>query len=152
MTTPIGSWAATIVQFQQAATAKSRAMGEPTAARYNPRPAGVVRRGSATHQVLQVLADRRGQWLTRERLVWHSGCTRKAIDWALIYLRARRVIDVTTELIGGHQRFRLTEGADVSIQVSSAPGPGDVEQRRERHKGAGADSVGSEPQAGHQSS
>ena len=150
MTDPRRSWASTVALLQQAATANARAKGEPATSRYNPRPAGVIRRGSATHLVLQVLANRQSQWLTRERLVWHTRCTRKSVDWALIYLRARGLVDMTTDLVNGQQRYRLRDAAVASIQVSGGPDLDGIDPTCDAHRRPGSEARKDTLLAGHQ--
>ena len=63
--------------------------------RYNPRPAGVIRPGSASAAVLELLSSRPGQWLYRHQIISITGRTRKSVDWALIYLETSRLIEGT---------------------------------------------------------
>lgn len=64
-----------------------RRTAEPTRIAKNPKPAGVMLPGSATHAVwvyLESLPHRR--WVQRRQIVTGTGCTGKAVDWALIFL------------------------------------------------------------------
>lgn len=63
--------------------------------RYNPRPAGVIRPGSASAAVLELLSSRPGQWLYRNQIISITGRTRKSVDWALIYLETASLIEGT---------------------------------------------------------
>ncbi|MBP7501190.1 MAG: hypothetical protein KA784_00220 [Aquabacterium sp.] len=63
--------------------------------RYNPRPPGVIRPGSASADVLDLLASRPGQWLYRYQIIHITGRTRKSIDWALIFLEGSGLVEKT---------------------------------------------------------
>jgi hypothetical protein len=60
--------------------------------RYNPRPAGVIRDGSAT-QVVLAFMQRRPLWFTHRQIVQETGRSPKAVDWALLYLRAQALVE-----------------------------------------------------------
>lgn len=56
--------------------------------RFNPRPAGIMRPGSATEAVHQYLLGRPGRgWVLRQQIVAGTHRSGKAVDWALIFLR-----------------------------------------------------------------
>jgi hypothetical protein len=55
---------------------------------FNPKPAGVIRQGSATEAVLQVLQGAQGQFLTHSQIQARTGRTQKALSWALLYLHS----------------------------------------------------------------
>lgn len=59
---------------------------------FNPRPAGVIRDGSATDVVLAWLRQRRG-WHTHGEIAVGTGRGTKAVCWALMYLRAHSLIE-----------------------------------------------------------
>ena len=61
--------------------------------RYNPRPAGVILHGSASHAVLTVLRERPGAWLTHAQLIVLTRRGTKAVCWALLYLRAQGLVE-----------------------------------------------------------
>jgi hypothetical protein len=65
--------------------------------RYNPRPAGVIRPGSATEVALQVLRAAHGQFLTHSQLLTRTGCTQKALSWALIYLKSQQLVETSCD-------------------------------------------------------
>ena len=75
---------------------------EPPVPRHNPRPAGVIRRGSATHLVLVALRSRPG-FVRHFQIQVATGLTPKAIDWALIFLRSRGLIEAVPD--GLHSRY-----------------------------------------------
>jgi peptidoglycan/xylan/chitin deacetylase (PgdA/CDA1 family) len=83
----------------------------PNIPRYNPRPAGVIRPGSATDIVLRLLAQRYGIWLTHGQIVQQSGQTTKAVSWALIYLKSQDHIESTADDGRNcrYQRYQATE-------------------------------------------
>jgi hypothetical protein len=66
--------------------------GEPAVDRFNPRPAGVIRQGSASEAVLQTLRAARGQFLTHAQIKARTGRTQKALSWALIFLHDQQLI------------------------------------------------------------
>lgn len=67
---------------------------EAEPSRFNPRPLGVMRPGSATEAVFKFLESRPGRgWITRQQIVVATGRTGKAVDWALIFLRAVAVVE-----------------------------------------------------------
>ena len=68
-----------------------------TQPRYNPRPAGVIRQGSASELALIVLRAAHGQYLTHAQIKQRTGCTQKALSWALIYLHSQHLIDRTSD-------------------------------------------------------
>lgn len=53
--------------------------------RFNPRPAGVIREGSTSDVVLQVLKEC-GGFRTEAQLIWITKRSHSAVSWALIYL------------------------------------------------------------------
>lgn len=60
--------------------------------RFNPRPPGVIREGSATQQVLQFLEKHTGRYFIRIQIVRATGCSERAVDWALLFLKAQQRI------------------------------------------------------------
>lgn len=63
------------------------------AARFNPRPPGVIREGSATHAVLEFLRSRPRMFFTHGQIVDATGRTEKSVCWGLLYLRTQGLID-----------------------------------------------------------
>lgn len=76
-----------------------------TMPRYNPRPAGVIRPGSATQAVLALLQAHPGRWFTHFQIVQATGRTQKAVDWALLFLKGRGLIGTTSD-DGRNSRYR----------------------------------------------
>lgn len=68
-----------------------------TLPRYNPRPAGVIRPGSATQEVLSWLQSNPGRWFSHFQIVQATGRTSKSVDWALLFLKARGLIESTQD-------------------------------------------------------
>ena len=78
---------------QRIAAAANRDLDEtPEAPRFNPRPPGVIRDGSATQGVLQFLEKRKGCFFTRVQIVAATGRTERAVDWALLFLKAQQKV------------------------------------------------------------
>ncbi len=76
---------------QQIAAVANRDMHEGTeASRFNPRPPGVIRDGSATQAVFAFLDQRRGVFFTRLQIVTATGRSERAVDWALLFLKAQQ--------------------------------------------------------------
>lgn len=65
--------------------------------RFNPRPAGVIREGSASDITLAALKARPGVWLTHAQILRITGLGTKAACWALIYLHAQGHIEITSD-------------------------------------------------------
>lgn len=65
--------------------------------RYNPRPAGVIRAGSATHAVLGYLRERCSHWLNHRQICSGTGCTSRAVDWGLIFLKSQGLIECASD-------------------------------------------------------
>lgn len=65
------------------------AVSQPPAPRkrFNPRPPGVIQRGSATDAVLAFLRES-GRFHTMAQIMWKTGRSHSAVSWALIRLRA----------------------------------------------------------------
>lgn len=64
--------------------------------RYNPRPAGVIREGSATQLVLAWLKVHKG-WATHHQIRTSVGRSSRAVDFGLRYLRALDLIEHTLD-------------------------------------------------------
>lgn len=84
MTQPNSLWAA----FAMGQLTGSRQTATPTAPRFNPRPPGVIREGSATHAIVTFLESRPGRYYSESELVRITGKSRSAVTWSLNYLRA----------------------------------------------------------------
>jgi hypothetical protein len=82
----------------------------PDIPHYNPRPAGVIRPGSATDVVLALLCKRGPSYLTHSQIIAQTGRTTKAVSWALIYLKSQKHIEATSDDARNqrYQRYRAT--------------------------------------------
>lgn len=63
------------------------------APRYNPRPAGVIREGSATAAVFGFMQTRKGMFMTHSQIVKGTGRSAKSVDWALLFLRSQSLVE-----------------------------------------------------------
>ncbi len=92
----------------------------PTPQRFNPRPAGVIRDGSATQAVLDFLRLHPGRYFTHPQIVAATGRTEKACDWALLFLRAKnkvRAESADAARSHGYLRYSIAqEGEDASTK------------------------------------
>lgn len=93
---------------RMAAAAKPLALNNP---RYNPRPAGVIRPGSATDAVLALLCRRHPTYLNHAQIMRQTERTTKAVCFALVYLKAQGHIEATPDdsRNGRYQRYRATQ-------------------------------------------
>lgn len=81
--------------------------------RFNPKPPGVFREGSATEAVLFMLASHPHVWLPRQAIVERTGRTGKAVDWALIFLRDQGLVETIRDGARNPRyiRYRATAAA-----------------------------------------
>lgn len=70
---------------------------EPKPERFNPRPPGVIREGSATAAVLAFLLAHRGKRFAAYQVIHATGCTQKATSWALVYLQQQGLIETSPD-------------------------------------------------------
>jgi len=63
------------------------------APRYNPRPAGEIRDGSATQAVLVFLQARARLFHTHRQIVHGTARTDKAVNWAMLFLRSQNLVE-----------------------------------------------------------
>jgi len=82
----------------------------PQAPRFNPRPAGVIRPGSATNKALVHMCRRPAAWMTHAQLISATGATTKALCWALAFLRETGLVEVTSDDARNYRylRYRIT--------------------------------------------
>lgn len=76
----------------------------------NPRPPGVVRPGSASEAVLVLMRAHPGRLFWRWQLIGSTGRSRKAVDYALLYLERTGAIDVIRDGAALRFRARLMRG------------------------------------------
>lgn len=84
--------------------------------RFNPRPAGQIRPGSASEAVLAYLQRHEGRSFYRRALIVATGRTRKSVDWALLFLVALQLVEqlpaaTPNEPRSGTLRYRATRKA-----------------------------------------
>lgn len=79
-------------QLTQIAEKRQTGLGL-NAPRYNPRPAGVIREGSATAVVLSFMLTRKGMFMTHSQIVKGTGRSAKSVDWALLFLRSQQLVE-----------------------------------------------------------
>lgn len=80
--------------------------------RYNPRPPGVIRDGSASHAILAYMATRPARFVSSAELITGTGRTHAAVSWALVYLRSLDLIEAVTDEARNprYNRYRLSRG------------------------------------------
>lgn len=85
------------------------------APRFNPRPAGVIRPGSTTEAVYELLRSQPHRLFWRRQIIHITGRSRKSVDWACIYLVALKLVETIESdqsPRAGNQRFRLARQPD----------------------------------------
>lgn len=75
----------------------------PKSTPYQPKPAGVPLENAASAAVLELLKAHKGGPLRRWQIVAKTGRTDKAVQWALAYLQALRLIEAHSD--GSHSRY-----------------------------------------------
>lgn len=104
---------------QELSRRPSRLVEQPS---LNPRPPGVIRPGSASEAVYELLRENPERLFWRRQLIVITGRSRKSVDWALLYLGALHLIEVVPMpgevAVGGcerlaYQRFRLASAPKV---------------------------------------
>lgn len=78
---------------EQIKTAMDAANARPQLIRFNPRPPGVIREGSATDAVLLFLKSNPRRYYTNGQLMEATGKSHAAVSWALLYLRDKGLIN-----------------------------------------------------------
>ncbi len=80
--------------------------------RYNPRPAGVMREGSATKAVWDVLRARPLMFFTHAQIMASTRRSAKSVDWALIFLRSQAMVESVPDEGRNprYLRYRVTKG------------------------------------------
>ena len=82
--------------FSQLAMISAASQPAKKRTNFNPRPAGVIQSGSATEEVLAFLKDSPGL-KTEAQIVWATKRTHAAVSWALLRLRAWKMIDAVSD-------------------------------------------------------
>lgn len=84
---------------------------EVTKQRFNPRPPGVIREGSASEAVLTVLRSHKG-FLTCGQLVFATKRNERTVAWALIYLQQIGLVQALPDVARNtrYKRYALIVG------------------------------------------
>lgn len=82
------SWLA--MQLQSIAKSNQKPVQKP---RHNPHPPGVIWEGSATQAVFFFLKRHHDIYYTHFQIRRETGCSGKAVDWALRYLKKSGAIE-----------------------------------------------------------
>lgn len=61
--------------------------------RFNPRPQGVIRSGSATHAVYELFHAHKDQCFNHGQIVRATKRSAKSVDWGLLFLRQCNLIE-----------------------------------------------------------
>jgi hypothetical protein len=93
--------------FEQLSSAAVQSV--PAAKRFNPRPPGVIRSGSASDVVLKFLQESSG-FKTEAQIRWKTGLNHAKVSWALLFLRSNGFVDAVPDEIrcGRFLRYRAT--------------------------------------------
>lgn len=87
-----------LVQLQSIASARA----EIPLIRFNPRPAGVIREGSASDTVLKYLRASQG-FRNESQIIFATKRSHSAVSWALLYLARQGLIESAPEI---HRNIR----------------------------------------------
>lgn len=84
---------------------------EPRKQRFNPRPPGIVREGSASSAILEALRNSPG-FKTEAQLRWITGRSHSAVSWSLLYLIRQGLVEVMPEICRNsrYQKYRIKVG------------------------------------------
>lgn len=87
---------------------KAMQLDEP---RYNPRPPGVIREGSASHAILAYLDKRPARYVSNAELIRETGRSHSSISWSLVYLRSIGLIEAVSDGARNprYNRYRLAK-------------------------------------------
>ena len=96
-------------QLMRMADGRAMQLEQP---RYNPRPPGVVREGSATDEVIKLLRANPGRFFTYAEI--RARCRQRshaALSWALIYARRMNLVQVVGDGARNPQylRYRIVK-------------------------------------------
>jgi len=72
--------------------ANSPANEQEKVARFNPRPAGVIREGSASDAVLKFLRES-GGFKTEAQILWAVRRTHSSVSWSLLFLVRNNLVE-----------------------------------------------------------
>ncbi len=79
--------------------------------RYNPRPPGVIREGSATDEVLKLLSAHPGRFFSYAEIRARCGHrSHAALSWGLIYLKRMGVVQTSSDARNPqYARYRIVK-------------------------------------------
>lgn len=110
MTPNTNPWAVAFAQLTAPSAPENRAE------RFNPRPAGVVRRGSPTHILYEFMTEASERWFTELEIRRFTGLSHGAASYAILFLSRRGYLDTTTDPRNGrYQRYRIRQGVEPVI-------------------------------------
>jgi hypothetical protein len=97
------AWIASQIQSMQ--------VDAPNIVRFNPRPPGVIREGSATDAVLAHLRAHPARFFCHHEIVAATGRSKVAVDWALIYLKDQGLIQCVSDAFRNSRylRYRIVK-------------------------------------------
>ncbi len=72
---------------------------------HNPHPPGVPRPDGAAVAVLTLLREHPGRFFTRQSIMVRTQRTDKAVDWALLFLRAQGCIEALPDVSRRNPRY-----------------------------------------------
>jgi hypothetical protein len=76
----------------------NNASARPPLLRFNPRPAGIIQKGSTTDEILQILMAHHDRYFTCEQLMSMTKRTHSAVSFSLLYLRGQQLVDTVQDL------------------------------------------------------
>lgn len=65
--------------------------------RYNPRPPGVMRDDGAAKTIYEMLKKCPGRYFTHGEVMKRTGCTKRATDWGLRFLKSQNLIAFSSD-------------------------------------------------------
>ncbi len=102
MDTPVkSSWLA--LQLRAIAETNQKPAAKP---KFNPRPAGVIQDGSATQAVMLFLKRHHDIYYTHFQICRETGCSGKAVDWALRFLKQSGAIECVPDHVRNSRYLR----------------------------------------------
>jgi len=112
---PRDPWSSLVAQLDVASVhAQERQHEARRRAARNPNPPGTIQPGSATDAVLAYLRTVRhqGRWLARCQVIIATGRSEKAVNWALLFLRAHGLVETASDdRRSGYLRYRARSEA-----------------------------------------
>lgn len=84
-------------------------VSEHKSERFNPRPPGVIREGSASDAVLKFLIEA-GGFKTEAQILWKVRRSHSAVSWACLYLLRQGLIEARPDVLRNsrYKKYRAT--------------------------------------------